>query len=204
MGWEAVAGGVASLAGTAMTNRSRRREADKNRRFQERMSNSSYQRAMNDMRKAGLNPILAGKLGGASTPGGAMANIADYSQAVNSAMQASMVSADVDLREAQTAVQESQAELQAALVPGAQGIATVTEQLANLAKAAEQIIGNDVQGYREAFADVSSQMTAWLEKLEKAGNASKTTIINVINEATEGFPRTHQWLKDNFEYNGDR
>lgn len=36
--------------------------------FEERMSSSAYQRAMIDMRKAGLNPMLAYEKGGASTP----------------------------------------------------------------------------------------------------------------------------------------
>ena len=51
--------------------------------FQREMSNTSYQRAMEDMRKAGLNPILAGKLGGASTPSGAMAGTPDVSKTMS-------------------------------------------------------------------------------------------------------------------------
>jgi len=45
-------------------------EADKNRQFEEKMSNSAYQRAREDMRKAGFNPMLAYQQGGASTPAG--------------------------------------------------------------------------------------------------------------------------------------
>lgn len=46
-------------------------EAQRSRDYQERLSNSAYQRTMADMASAGLNPILAYQKGGASTPSGA-------------------------------------------------------------------------------------------------------------------------------------
>lgn len=49
-------------------------EAATNRRFQEKMSNTAYTRATKDMKRAGLNPMLAHVQGGASTPTGGQAS----------------------------------------------------------------------------------------------------------------------------------
>lgn len=45
-------------------------EAQKNRDWEERMSNTAYQRAVEDMKKAGINPLLAVNSSGAYTPAG--------------------------------------------------------------------------------------------------------------------------------------
>lgn len=60
-------------------------EALKDREFQERMSSTAYQRAVEDMKKAGINPILAYAQGGASTPGGSGATITGASMGLPSA-----------------------------------------------------------------------------------------------------------------------
>ena len=96
---------IATVAGSLYSARQSRKEAQRNRQFQADMSSSAYQRAMADMRKAGLNPILAGKLGPASTPAGAMAKIPDigqsFAQGMSTAFQGEKLSSEISKLDAE-------------------------------------------------------------------------------------------------------
>lgn len=63
------------------------KEASKLRNWQRDMSDTSHQREVVDLRKAGLNPILSGTGGpGASTPSGAQAATPEFSRGMSSAV----------------------------------------------------------------------------------------------------------------------
>lgn len=105
--------GAASAWGTFSQNKANQKMARDQMKFQERMSNTAYQRATADMRASGINPMLAYMQGGASSPGGAMPHMEDaIGPAVSSAVHQQRLSAELKNMAAQNkllATQESKA-----------------------------------------------------------------------------------------------
>lgn len=99
----AAIGGGLGLIGGLFQQDTAKHLAQEQMAFQERMSNTAYQRAVQDMKLAGINPALAYSQGGASTPTGTMAQAEDViSPAVSSAMNAMRLKNELDLTKAQT------------------------------------------------------------------------------------------------------
>jgi len=100
-----VGGALIGAAGSALGGIWSAREAAKNREFQERMSSTAMTRQAVDLRNAGINPLLAGRMGGASSPGGAVGQAPDFAQGAahgaSTALAARLQRAQISLVEAQ-------------------------------------------------------------------------------------------------------
>lgn len=79
---------LGAVGGSIVSGLFDKSSAEDQMEFQEEMSSTAHQREVEDLRAAGLNPILSAKYGGASTPGGASWSMPDLGASVSSGFAA--------------------------------------------------------------------------------------------------------------------
>jgi len=201
-----VIGGILGMIGQGQANAanaSMAREAAnfnlftmmENQRFQERMSSTAYQRAMNDMRYAGLNPILAYSQGGATTPGGMGASMQaatmentmdDLGKGVSSAAQAAkdaelsqVAKAQVGNVNAQTGLTKAQESV------AAETIAKVKQETATSAADANRK-NAETAVLAESVANPAAQRALWGAQASSASAQAALDKQRLENNARYG------------------
>lgn len=167
-------GMVGQLFGQDMANNANKKEAQKNRNFQERMSNTAHQREVEDLRAAGLNPVLSANAG-ASTPGGATAQIENVAEGFGStAKDMALMKSTLSRQNAEIGLMESQKKQSEALTSKARMETNVLSKeipkadLTNkFYEAVKPLIDNTLGLNRNSARDVKRPTDA-MDKAERA------------------------------------
>ena len=190
---EAIIPAAATLIGADMRNRAATQAAANQQAFQERMSSTAYQRAMQDMREAGLNPMLAAKVGGASTPGGAMPNLSNiFGEAAGvytSAYQAETGRRQQEEQAQQLRAAANLADAQAVKIKAeTQNVRSQSEVIAKTVKHLEELIVQTGTNSRvlEAQAKVLGAQLQGTQAASKLKNLDATAMQRIEDAAVGG------------------
>ena len=184
MVWQAIASAGLDFLGKKQEQRWSKQAANRQMDFQREMSNTAYQRAMADMKRAGINPIMVSKLGGASTPTGAMAKTPDMgkigSDAIKNhatAKQFALTDAQITNTNAQSKVNDSIQKLNSA------------KEVHEQSKIANQDLQNQVL---EKNIEKAGHLSEWEVKFTPFNQAG-SQLLNLFNSAFRENPNNPNW-----------
>lgn len=162
--YDSIASGAASALGFIGAERANRQnkdiwrktqdwdtqQAQINRDYQERMSNTSWQRGVADMKAAGINPMVAFSQGGASSPSGSVIGgktSAPMRDSVSTAIQAGLAMAQINNLNASAAKSTVDAANSAADTPFKTAIGDAVASGVSSAKAALGPLSRTIGGW---------------------------------------------------------
>ncbi len=192
----AIAAGAA-LIGADRRNAASAKAAQQQMDFQREMSNTAYQRQVADLKAAGINPMLVSRLGGASSPAGAMPQFENVGASAASAYSAAQ-SSGASARQAETQENLSESQIRQAEAAADK----IKEEIKNIPLEGDRIRQAAYMLYQQAElyaaqrfnqSVITGQLNATIKKLNEETSLLKNQVA--ADAALDNLGRTARQLQ---------